>query len=116
MEKRTWPYWRNRSGDVEIVGLGETATRKPNGQIKRKKDPMSKTRRRRLPRAVVRVQYRQGEDGWVIAECPDLPGCMSQGRTRDEARKNISNAIEGWMLAQEDLGLPSPVSELLEVP
>ena len=77
---------------------------------------MNKRRRRRaVPKSVVRVQYRQGEDGWIIAECPDLPGCVSQGRSISEARRNIANAIEGWLLVQRDLGLPSPVSELLEV-
>lgn len=64
---------------------------------------------------MVRVQYRQGEDGWVLAECPDLPGCVSQGKTIAEARRNIADAIEGWLLVHRDLGLPSPVSELLEV-
>jgi predicted RNase H-like HicB family nuclease len=34
------------------------------------------------------------EDGWYIAECPALPGCVSQGRTLDEALKNIREAIE----------------------
>ena len=34
------------------------------------------------------------EDGWYIAECPALPGCVSQGRTLKEALKNIQEAIE----------------------
>ncbi|MGH7933858.1 MAG: type II toxin-antitoxin system HicB family antitoxin [Candidatus Binataceae bacterium] len=34
------------------------------------------------------------EDGWIIAQCPGLPGCMSQGRTRGEAISNIREAIE----------------------
>ncbi len=34
------------------------------------------------------------EDGWYIAECPALPGCVSQGRTLKEALKNIREAIE----------------------
>ncbi|HWL35754.1 MAG TPA: type II toxin-antitoxin system HicB family antitoxin [Frankiaceae bacterium] len=32
-------------------------------------------------------------DGWWVAECPDLPGCMSQGRTEDEALANLADAI-----------------------
>lgn len=35
------------------------------------------------------------EHGWYIAECPALPGCVSQGRTLKEALKNIREAIEG---------------------
>jgi predicted RNase H-like HicB family nuclease len=35
-----------------------------------------------------------GEDGFVVAECPIIPGCISQGRTREEALANIREAIE----------------------
>lgn len=35
-----------------------------------------------------------GEDGWIVAECPVIPGCISQGRTREEALANIREAIE----------------------
>jgi predicted RNase H-like HicB family nuclease len=63
----------------------------------------------------VRIQYRQGEDGWIIAECPDLPGCVSQGRTLPEARKNIADAVDGWLKVHRDLGLTAPVFELIEV-
>lgn len=37
----------------------------------------------------------EGEDGYIIAECPALPGCVSQSKTREEALKNIQEAIEG---------------------
>ena len=76
---------------------------------------MAKKRRRRPPRPFVRIQYRKGEDGWIIAECPDLPGCVSQGRTVSEARKNIADAVEGWLQVHRDLGLTAPVFELIEV-
>lgn len=39
------------------------------------------------------VVIRPGEDGWIIAECPVIPGCISQGRTRDGAIANIREAI-----------------------
>ncbi len=35
-----------------------------------------------------------GEDGYIVAQCPALPGCWSQGKTRDEAVVNIQEAIE----------------------
>jgi predicted RNase H-like HicB family nuclease len=35
-----------------------------------------------------------GEDGYLVAECPVIPGCISQGRTRAEALRNIREAIE----------------------
>ncbi len=40
-----------------------------------------------------RVLLQPGEDGYVVAEVPSLPGCISQGRTRDEALTNIREAI-----------------------
>jgi predicted RNase H-like HicB family nuclease len=43
-----------------------------------------------------------------MAECPSLPGCVSQGETRDQAIANIREAIEGYILALKDDGLPVP--------
>jgi predicted RNase H-like HicB family nuclease len=40
------------------------------------------------------IVLRVGEDGWIVAECPVIPGCISQGRTRDEALANIREAVE----------------------
>ena len=49
-----------------------------------------------------------GEDGFWVAECPSLPGCISQGETRDQAIANIREAIEGYILALEADRLPVP--------
>jgi len=49
-----------------------------------------------------------GEDGWWVAECPSLPGCVSQGKTRDEAVANIREAIRIYVAALEDDHLPVP--------
>jgi predicted RNase H-like HicB family nuclease len=38
-----------------------------------------------------------GEDGYWIAECPSLPGCISQGKTKEEAIANIKEAIQGYI-------------------
>jgi predicted RNase H-like HicB family nuclease len=40
------------------------------------------------------VVLKTGEDSWVVAECPVIPGCISQGRDRAEALRNIQEAIE----------------------
>jgi predicted RNase H-like HicB family nuclease len=40
------------------------------------------------------VVLRAGTDGWIVAECPIIRGCISQGRTREEALENIQEAIE----------------------
>ena len=47
-----------------------------------------------------------GEDGFWVAECPSLPGCVSQGETRETAIANIREAIEGYILALQDDGIP----------
>jgi predicted RNase H-like HicB family nuclease len=49
-----------------------------------------------------------GEDGYWVAECPSLPGCVSQGRTREEAVTNIREAIEGYVMVLKEDGLPVP--------
>jgi predicted RNase H-like HicB family nuclease len=49
-----------------------------------------------------------GENGYWVAECPSLPGCVSQGRTREEAVTNIREAIEGYVLVLKEDGLPVP--------
>ena len=54
------------------------------------------------------VVVHPGEDGCWIAECPSLPGCITQGRTREEALANAKEAIEGYVAALEDDGLPVP--------
>ena len=50
----------------------------------------------------------QDEDGVWIAECPSLPGCGSDGTTRDEAITNIKEAIELWVEDAEERGEPIP--------
>ena len=47
-----------------------------------------------------------GEDGYWVAECPSLPGCTSQGKTKEEAIANIREAIRGYIAALGEDGLP----------
>jgi predicted RNase H-like HicB family nuclease len=49
-----------------------------------------------------------GEDGYWVAECPGLPGCISQGKTKGEAVSNIKDAIREYIAALEEDGLPVP--------
>ena len=51
--------------------------------------------------------YPGEDDGWV-AECPSLPGCISQGATRAEAIANIQQAIRVYIAALEEDHLPVP--------
>ena len=48
------------------------------------------------------------EDGFWIAECQSLKGCVSQGTTREIALSNIKEAISGYIAALEEDGLPVP--------
>ncbi len=54
------------------------------------------------------VFIHRGENGYWIAECPSLPGCISQGKTKEEAISNIKEAIEGYILALQEDNLPIP--------
>ena len=49
-----------------------------------------------------------GEDGYWVAECPSLPGCISQGKTKEEAIRNIREAINEYIIALEEDGRPVP--------
>jgi len=66
-----------------------------------------------------RVLIEQDEDGVFVATCPSLPGCLSQGKTRDEAVGNIQDAIRGYLASLAKHGEPIPpaiTEELVEVP
>ena len=49
-----------------------------------------------------------GEDGYWVVECPSLPGCISQGKTKEEALINIKEAINCYIHALEEDNLPIP--------
>jgi predicted RNase H-like HicB family nuclease len=49
-----------------------------------------------------------GENGYWVAECPSLPGCITQGKTKQEAVANIREAIEAYIEALEEDGLAVP--------
>ena len=49
-----------------------------------------------------------GEDGYWVAECPSLLGCVSQGQSRQDAIANIKEAIDGYVDSLEEDGLPVP--------
>lgn len=65
-----------------------------------------------------RVNICQDEDSVFVVECPSLPGCISQGGTRDEALANIRDAIIGYLQSLRMHGEPIPpfiTEELLEI-
>jgi antitoxin HicB len=65
-----------------------------------------------------RIFIDQDEDGVFVAECPSLPGCISQGKTRKQAVENIQDAIRGYLESLEKHDEPIPPSideEIVEV-
>lgn len=60
-----------------------------------------------------RIIIEQDEDGMFVAECPSLPGCISQGKTRKEAMKNIRDAVRGYIesLKKHDEAIPPSIEE-----
>ena len=65
-----------------------------------------------------RIIIEQDEDGVFIAECPTLPGCVSQGNTRKDALNNIQDAIKGYLESLRKHNQPIPPSieeEIVEV-
>lgn len=55
-----------------------------------------------------RILIEQDEDGIFVVECPSLPGCISQGKTRKEALDNIKDAIEGYLESLKKHNEPVP--------
>ena len=65
----------------------------------------------------IAVTLYQDEDGWYVTECPIIPGCMSQGKTEQEALRNIQEAIQLCLEVRREQGLPPTIeSRQVEVP
>ncbi|MFH1011551.1 MAG: type II toxin-antitoxin system HicB family antitoxin [bacterium] len=50
---------------------------------------------------IFHVTLERAEDGWIVAECPALPGCVSQGKGEKEALENIKEAMTAWLWAED---------------
>ena len=76
-------------------------------------------RRSQIEKTKYRVVIEPDEDGVFVAECPALPGCISQGKTRVEALANITDAMTGYLASLKKHGeaVPPPISEeIVEIP
>jgi predicted RNase H-like HicB family nuclease len=56
------------------------------------------------------VTLERDETGMIVAECPAIPGCISQGKTEDEAIANIREAVEACIEARAANGMPITVA------
>ena len=62
-----------------------------------------------LNRMKLSVTVDRDEDGMWVVECPAIPGCVSQGKTKEDALKNIKEAIELCLEVRAERGLPLTV-------
>ena len=56
------------------------------------------------------VTLERDEDGMLVAECPAIPGCVSQGKTEQEATENIRDAIKECLEVRAERGMPLTVA------
>jgi predicted RNase H-like HicB family nuclease len=72
----------------------------------------------RVPESIqLPVTVYQDEEGWYVVECPGVPGCLSQGRTREEALQNIREAIRLCLDVRRERWLPPTIQSLdVEIP
>jgi antitoxin HicB len=68
----------------------------------------------RLTYPVVVQPLKDEDGGGFVATVPDLPGCMSDGETPEEALQNVQDAIAAWIEAAQDMGrkIPKPSAQL----
>ena len=64
---------------------------------------------------ILKVLIHSADEGGYWAEVPALPGCVSQGETVDELRPNIREAIEGWLMAEDEAAETKPADQIIEV-
>jgi len=56
------------------------------------------------------------ENGWIVAECPALPGCISQGKDEKEALANIKEGIAGWLWVEGRTSINNvPSGQLVQI-
>jgi predicted RNase H-like HicB family nuclease len=64
---------------------------------------------------IFHVSLEEAEDGWVVAEVPALPGCVSQGRDEKEALENVKEAITAWLWAEDQKAVKTIPSDRMQV-
>ena len=74
------------------------------------KRPQTKAARRRIHPMKFVVTVDRDEDGVFVAECPAIPGCVSQGVTESDALKNIEDAIRECLEVRAEKGMPLTVA------
>ena len=63
----------------------------------------------------LKVLVSEGEDGWLVVECPSIPGCISQGKNLQEALDNIKEAMEGCLEVMDERVKATESKQMVEV-
>jgi predicted RNase H-like HicB family nuclease len=82
------------------------AVRTPGTQIDEQQDAEGDSFRR--SNSLRQIMLIRAEGGYWVAECPSLPGCTGQGRTRERAIDNVKESIASYLADLEACGLPVP--------
>jgi len=61
------------------------------------------------------VMHYENETGWYVVTCPMMPGCVSQGKTEQEALANIKEAILGWLEVEDAKAMSKAGASTVEV-
>ena len=61
------------------------------------------------------ITLEKDDDGFIVASCPALPGCHSQGKSEAEAVANIEEAIRGYIASKRKHGEALPITDVEEV-
>ncbi len=61
------------------------------------------------------IIYERGDDDWWIATIPEVPGAFSQGKTREEARENVLDALHELMAARRERALAEKTAAALDI-
>ncbi len=61
------------------------------------------------------ITLERDEDSFIVVSCPALPGCHSQGKTREEAIANIEEAIRGYIASKHKHGEPLSITDVEEI-
>ncbi len=64
---------------------------------------------------IFHVALEEAEDGWIVAEVPALPGCVSQGKDEKEALENVKEAITAWLWAEDQKAMKTISSDRSQV-
>jgi len=101
------------------VGSREREARSAEAVAASQTDPAPRSSVRGVSQSLrLTIVFEPDEEGWIVASVPEVPGALSQGRTRDEARENVIDALHGILelrFGEHALAEPAEDSESLEL-